>query len=113
MRHKVLTICGYGNVRSVCLARQLKDWYDQEALASGLVANSPETLLMLFDWADIILVTDTSLVIQNYVPNDVAPEKFHDFNVGKDVWGEPGHPELVKIMTEKIEASGLFPVRRI
>lgn len=109
---KVLAVCAYGNVRSSCLARQLKDWYFQDALAAGLVANSPETLLILFHWADAILLTDTSLNPSNYTHSDYGKEKMHDFNVGMDRWGVPGNPELIDIMTQKIEASGLFPPRR-
>src|SRR5436305_363900 len=110
---KVLAVCAYGNVRSVCLARQLKDWYFQDALAAGLVANSPETLLMLFHWADAILLTDTSLNPSNYTHSDYGKEKMRDFDVGLDRWGIPNHPELVDIMTRKIEELGLFPTRRI
>ena len=113
MRHKVLTLCGYGNVRSVCLSRQLKDWYDQEALTAGLVANSPETLRMLFDWADYVLNTCELNPGEYLGSEDYPKEKFYDFNVGKDRWGEPSNPELVAIMIQKIEASGLFPTRRI
>lgn len=109
---KVLAVCAYGNVRSGCLSRQLKDWYFQDALAAGLVANTPETLEMLFDWADAILLTDTSLDPKNYIHSDLGKEKMHSFDVGRDRWGDPTNPELVQIMTDKIEASGLFPPRR-
>src|SRR2546430_9804598 len=109
---KVLAVCAYGNVRSVCLARQLKDWYFQDALAAGLVANSAETLLMLFHWADAILLTDTSLNPSNYVHCDYGKGKMRDFDVGMDRWGIPTDDELVEIMTKKIEESGLFPTRR-
>lgn len=109
---KVLTVCAYGNVRSSCLARQLKDWYFQDAIAAGLVANAPETLTMLFNWADLILLTDMSLDPKNYIHSDVGKEKFQTFDVGRDRWGNPVDPELVQIMTDKIEASKLFPARR-
>src|SRR5664279_6414661 len=109
---KVLAVCAYGNVRSGCLSRQLKDWYFQDALAAGLVANTPATLTMLFDWADLILLTDMSLDPKNYIGSDVGKEKFHNFDVGPDRWGNPVDPELIQIMTDKIEASKLFPPRR-
>lgn len=62
---KILCLCSYGNVRSSCLARQLKDWYYQEALVAGIVANTSATLQMLFAWADLILVA-CELKIDNY-----------------------------------------------
>lgn len=108
---KVLCLCSWGNVRSSCLARQLKDWYGQEALVAGLAANSVFTLRMLFDWADLILVA-CELKVTDYI-NPVPMEKIHDFNPGEDKWQTPSHPELVAIMTEKIERSGLFPTRRV
>lgn len=108
---RALAVCAYGNVRSGCLSRQLKDWYFQDALAAGLVANTPETLKMLFEWADVILLTDTSLDPKNYVHSDVGKEKMYNFDVGKDRWGNPIDPELIQIMTDKIEQSGLFPPR--
>jgi hypothetical protein len=109
---KVLAVCAYGNVRSSCLARQLKDWYFVDALAAGLVANTPETLTMLFNWADLILMTDMSLDPKNYIHSDVGQEKIRNFDVGRDRWGTPTAPELAQIMTDKIEESKLFPPRR-
>jgi hypothetical protein len=108
---KVLCLCGYGNVRSSCLARQLKDWYNQDALAAGIVANSPETLRMLVSWADVILLA-CELKIQDYIW-DCPLGKVRDFNPGPDKWQTPSNQDLVSLMTEKIEQSGLFPLRRI
>lgn len=111
---KILCLCSYGNVRSSCLARQLKDYYYQEALVAGLVANTPSTLQMLVEWADLILIVcelDPANYIENF-PSQKRPLQW-DFNPGPDKWQTPSHPELVAIMTEKIEQSGLFPMRRI
>ena len=111
---KVLCLCSYGNVRSSCLARQLKDYYYQEALVAGLAANSSITLKMLAEWADLILVAcelDPAIYIENF-PYQKVPLQF-SFNPGPDKWQTPSHPELVAIMTEKIEQSGLFPTRRL
>jgi galactitol-specific phosphotransferase system IIB component len=108
---KVLCLCGYGNVRSGCLSRQLKDYYYQDSIAAGLVANSRSTLQMLVDWADVILIA-CELNAADYVDN-IAHKKVYDFNPGPDRFQIPSHSELVEFMTAKIEQSGLFPSRRI
>lgn len=54
---KILTICEWGNSRSVALAWLLKDQHGADALACGICAASPETFHMLCEWADIIIVT--------------------------------------------------------
>ncbi len=62
---KILTICDGGTVRSVCLARLLKDGQvdgrQHDAVAASGLWNSKGTLAMLCRWANLIvdhLLTD-------------------------------------------------------
>lgn len=115
---KILTVCAYGNVRSQATARQLKDGYLKDAsgipvhfdvLAAGLVANTPSTLLMLFEWADVVLNASEGLSPAEYAHTDDIPhEKFHDLELGMDRWGEPSHPELVELVRNRLD--GLRPI---
>ncbi len=56
---KVLCVCEKGNSRSVGCAFLLKKKYHVDALACGVVTASFGTLLMLCNWADLIIVMAT------------------------------------------------------
>jgi predicted protein tyrosine phosphatase len=80
---KVLCMCQGGNCRSVACAYVLKYGYGLDALACGWQGNKPETLQMLFEWADLILVMQSHFIQH-------VPEQFHSrvrsCDVGEDVW---------------------------
>jgi predicted protein tyrosine phosphatase len=83
-RTHYLCLCAGGNVRSVNMARLLKDFWHQEALAAGVATGmSADTLAMLYEWADVIVVMDAELM--DHVPDpwrskrmlcDVGPDNF-------------------------------------
>lgn len=101
---KILAVCVNGNVRSVTLARLLKR-RGHDALACGVDRNSTETISMLCVWADKIFVTDWEL--RKDIPLNLRYKIDGGVDVGQDVWGRAMHPELVKIMEEKIQKLGL------
>lgn len=105
MKYKILTICAGGNVRSVGLRYLLHYKYGHEVLACGQDANLPETIDMLCNWADYIIV-----VAEEYLP--VVPEKYKNklflYNIGPDRFGYAFNPELLAISDKLIQEHGLF-----
>lgn len=97
---KMLCVCSMGNVRSVTMARILKA-KGHDVLAIGLKSNSRDTLRMLFGWADIVLVAE------NWMGGIVPHIKVRDLEIGKDVWNEAMHPELVRKVKRKLKEIGL------
>lgn len=87
---KVLVVCDEGNNRSVTIAGQLKYWY-HDVLTAGLARNSPETIKMLCDWADRIIITHTNQPI----PPDFS-EKVQLWNLGPDTYPRPFNPNLLQ-----------------
>ena len=97
---KVLCVCNHGNVRSVALARAIKDQTEiytfpikNEAIAVGAEYISPKTMKLLRDWADKIVWMSDKV----FPPNDVIDYRVR---VGVDRWHNPFHPELQEIMKE-------------
>ena len=96
---KILCVCEGGNVRSVALAYALKHEVNprHDALAMGLVTNNPDTQLMLFNWAERIIVMEERL-------KEPIPPIFHSkvsvCEVGPDRYGIYVHPDLIKLVRE-------------
>lgn len=108
---KILTICSAGLVRSVSMAHILKQRYGQDAIAAGHDTNSQETLDMLSDWADRIIVMKPEFakgILKRNAHKIVNPELT---NVGEDVWGNPMHlglQRLVYSMAAKLHEKGIL-----
>jgi predicted protein tyrosine phosphatase len=98
---KVLCCCAGGKVRSVAAKYVLEDEHQlPNVLVAGLEKNGPETLDMLFRWADHILVVgDTDLL-------ERVPELFRSkrvfLGVGKDRWGHYDHADLLRVLRRLI-----------
>lgn len=105
MKYKVLTMCAGGNVRSVGLKYLLKYKYGHESLACGQDSNSVETIEMLSNWADYIIV-----VTVDYVK--FIPEKYQGkllcYDIGVDRFGYAFHPELLGLFNKMIIEDGIF-----
>jgi predicted protein tyrosine phosphatase len=97
---KVLCMCQGGNSRSVALAFLMKYRYGEDALACSWEKNSPETLKMLFEWADRIFVMQD--IFRQYVPIEYH-EKLYVVDVGVDVWANGLHPELLNLIISMLE----------
>lgn len=110
---KVLTICNHGNVRSACLAREIKDlngactstdldylentFVKYQAVAIGAHCNKIETIKHFVEWADLVVdLSDNDSKVQLRL-QDVAKEKYRRFDIGGDRWGNSFHPELREI----------------
>lgn len=88
----ILCICEHGNNRSVTMAWLLKYVENFETLTAGLAYHTPETLELLFTWADIITVPEKKLL-------DLIPEKWKYkvkfYDIGEDHYPRPFNKELV------------------
>ena len=103
---KILCVCQYGHSRSVALARVFHSM-GHGAVSIGWATNGG-AIECLSDWADIIATLETQYA--RYVPIR-STAKIVDFNVGADRWVNPYHPELARILTEKVNslvASGVI-----
>lgn len=102
---KFVCVCNFGNVRSACAARHLRN-AGHEAIAIGIMPNiattnkienwngfSDDSLKLFFDWADYIINLSDIL---DYSRRKLKPweQKVIEVYVGKDVWYDPFHPEL-------------------
>lgn len=96
---KILTVCDQGNNRSVQFAHILKYW-KHDTLPVGLDTTSAETLKMLFDWADIILLTEESQRFKLPIGYD---SKIKVFDVGADNYPRPFNAELHAIAKRFLE----------
>lgn len=91
-QQKVVCVCRYGQVRSVCARFILTRIYSfRKVIACGWENTDVETLAMLFKWADVVMVVGR--------PSDwnlpTPPEKTVHLEVGADEWGDYRHPKLI------------------
>jgi len=86
---KVVTVCEEGLNRSVA-ARWLLQYAGHEVIPVGLNRHSAETLQMLYDWADKVIVLDRRLSAR------VPTEKLIVWDVGPDRYPHHYHPDLVR-----------------
>ncbi len=99
---KILCLCNQGNNRSVQFAHLLKQ-EGHDAIAAGVDANSPETIKMLCDWADRIIITEINQI--NKIPEG-NPVLLLD--VGPDVYRRPFNPTLFRKANALIEKNRLW-----
>ena len=91
---KFLTVCRGGIVRSVAMRRELV-LSGQDAVAVGHDFNSPETIAMLMEWADwVILMQPTMFWMLPKEARQRHKHKIRVCNVGEDIWGDSFHPDL-------------------
>ncbi|MEK7180371.1 MAG: hypothetical protein AAB706_02760 [Patescibacteria group bacterium] len=93
MKKHILCICEHGNNRSVTMAFLLKYVDNFETLTAGLAYHSPETLKMLFEWADVITVPEEKLLA--LIPEDYK-SKVKFYNIGPDVYPRPFNKKLLE-----------------
>lgn len=96
---KFLTVCWGGNVRSAAMAWELKD-AAQDAIPVGVGYNSEETLNMMCEWADYIIIMEKSLA-KHLEPR--FGNKFRIVDVGPDRYGTSVHPELRAFLNKTVE----------
>src|SRR3990167_1193259 len=89
---KWLCVCEGGNVRSVAMAKELKQRYHQDALAVGIRKNDQANVAMLCAWADVIVLMQPEF---GYKLIRSMRRKVRVVDVGVDRYHTATHPELV------------------
>jgi len=110
-KFKVLTMCAGGHVRSVGMRYLLTYKYGHEALDCGQDANSAESIDMLCNWADYVVVMTpeyAKFIPEKYHNKENGERKLFCYDVGDDVFGYAFHPALQEMLVEMIEKHGLF-----
>ena len=97
---KILVVCHQGNNRSVTVANQLRYW-KHDVLTAGLEVNPKETLDLLCDWSDRILVVEFGMERQLDKRHRDKVEVWH---VGPDEYPRPFNKELLARVTALMEA---------
>jgi predicted protein tyrosine phosphatase len=92
---KVLCVCHAGYVRSAATAMILKN-RGFDAIAVGVNHASPETLKMLGEWADRILLAEPSMIWKLNASHHGKVER--SFTIGEDEWGNPSDRDLWKLI---------------
>jgi predicted protein tyrosine phosphatase len=108
---KVLTICEGGVVRSTSLARVLRTRRNDPSAMHDAIAiagrwNTRETINMLCEWAELIVVMET------YMAKKYIEERFRHklkiCDVGPDRFGWALHPELQGLVRKWAIVEGLL-----
>lgn len=102
---KILCVCENGNNRSVQFAHLLRYKYrPSDTIPVGTSMHSKETLDMLYDWADIIIVVEDKLV--HKIPDEFM-DKVKIWHVGEDHYPRPFNTELLVKARKLIEDNPL------
>lgn len=96
---KVLCVCHAGYVRSAATAMILK-MRGFDAIAVGVNHASPETLKMMGEWADKILIAEPSMAWS--FPPDLRGKIEDSFTIGEDDWGNPSDKQLWKLIYNRL-----------
>lgn len=102
----ILTVCDAGLDRSVALKAELfvRRGY-KNIMNMGVSSVDKTTERMMYDWADLIIVfADTG--VWDTLPWDAKGHAVF-IDIGKDVWDDPRHPELVKLAKKAADKLGL------
>lgn len=102
---KILTLCKRGDHRSVCMASVLRNERKyRDVISAGVYTFSQETLAMLYDWADKIIVVDGE------IGDKVHPE-FQDkvlmMDLGPDPYGPNFHEGFKTASRDYLDQAGL------
>ena len=98
----VLVLCQGGNCRSVAVGYLLKyvSKKKYDPIAASLEKNSKETLQMLSEWADRIIIVQKEFV--RHIPVEFR-KKLVIIDIGPDRWFNSLHPELLKLAGDLLD----------
>ena len=93
---KVLVLCQGGNCRSVAIGYLLKyvSKYKHDAIAAGWEGNTQDTIDMLSEWADRIIIVQPEFI--SHVQKKYY-KKVVVIDVGPDRWFNSLHPQLLQL----------------
>ncbi len=102
---KILCVCRQGNSRSVGTRYRLNRRGYGNVIAIGAFNTNQETLKMLCDWADKILLAKPHH--GENLPS--GKEKIDtEFTIGEDNWNNPMNKELHEIVNKELDKIGLL-----
>lgn len=101
---KILCLCNEGNNRSVTLAHLLRYW-NNDVLSAWIDKNPIDTMTMLIDWADLVILTDMDQVYKynGDLTEEELKEKSCLCNIWPDIYKRPFNPELLAIVKEWLQ----------
>lgn len=106
-----LVVCQRGNVRSVTVACILRDLYgEKDVLAIGIETTTLDTEIMLVQWADVVLIAGEVNLGDSWLGTRPAKRIFFLEGIGRDIWGQPMHPDLVAKAINAIEKTGVYTI---
>lgn len=94
---RYLVVCDGGNVRSHAIAYVLKWEMHQEAIAVGRLYMTDDTMRLLSEWAEIIVIVQSHMIESIPVSEH---GKVRCAELGVDRWGYHFHPELMGLARE-------------
>lgn len=80
---KILCACSQGNKRSV-FTRYVLNYSKHEALAIGVDINTTDTIILLCNWADVILLAEPQM--KKKIPTRFQHKVDDRFTIGPDVF---------------------------
>lgn len=96
---KILTVCSQGNKRSVFTRFILNHHHD--VIALGVDVNSPETIRMLSEWSDVILIAHPKM--KKRIPTTLQHKIDERFTIGDDIYPESIGGILKEIVYQKLK----------
>ena len=103
---KILTVCHQGNCRSVATRWCLIKRGYRNVISTGCMSTNPETLQMLCDWADKILVAKPKH--GKPLPDNAQDKIDKRFTIGEDLWHNPMNKKLQDIANKQLDLIGLI-----
>ncbi len=88
----------------------LSRYLDHSTLACGIDNNDPETLAMMFEWADFIVIMHRDFLEK--IPVQYS-SKVRIFHVGDDIWGNPFHEDLQGKIVRLLNQRDVFSFGRV
>lgn len=100
-RIKILCVCNKGNVRSVATKYCLNLRGYNNVIAVGCTLVSTDTMKLLCDWADIILLAKYKHIL--LVPVKERRKVNKNFKIGEDTYGTPLDYALFEVINHQLE----------
>ena len=98
---KILTVCNKGNCRSVGTRYCLYKRGYKNVIATGATVTPIETLQMLCDWADKILIAKPKHA--KWLPKNAQSKIDKKFTIGEDVWHNPMSYKLHDVANHQLD----------
>lgn len=102
---KILCVCQKGCSRSVGTKYRLNRRGYGNVVAIGHQTATPELLMLLCEWADIILIAEGKMA--EFLPEQFRSKIEPRFEIGRDRWGAWAASEMQNIIKNQLNALGM------